>query len=72
VTLKDATAGAEIYYMMNGATTWSLYTAPLKVSATTTLRAMAVILAKGNSTAVAATYTIKPAAKAAVEISSAF
>jgi hypothetical protein len=65
VSLSDATPGATIYYTTNGATpttSSSVYSAPLTVSATTTIQAIAVAAGYSNSTAASATYTIAAAA----------
>ena len=63
VTLSDSTAGARIYYTTNGTTpttSSTVYSAPLQVSATTTINAIAA--APGYSTSVLAsgTYKINP------------
>ena len=61
VTISCATEGASIYYTTNGAdptTSSTKYTAPINVSATTTIKAISV---KGSekSAVVSATYTIE-------------
>jgi hypothetical protein len=67
ITLKDATAGATIYYTTNGATpttSSARYTEPFKVSATSTVKAIAVSSNTSDSKVANATYTIKlPAAE---------
>ncbi len=68
VTLSDATSGASIYYTTNGSTPTSASTlyaasAPIAVSATTTIEAMAIASGYLNSAVASATYTINlPAA----------
>jgi len=67
VTLSDTTTGASIYYTTNGTApteTSTLYTAPIQVSATTTIEAIAVDAPSyTNSNVGTATYTINlPAA----------
>ncbi len=62
VTLSDATAGAVIYYTTNGSTptaSSTKYSAPLKVTATETIKAIAVAPGYVNSAVGSATYTIK-------------
>lgn len=61
VTLSDATAGAVIYYTVNGTnptTASTKYTAPIAVSTTETLRVFAVAPNYEPSAIAAATYTI--------------
>jgi hypothetical protein len=68
ITLKDATAGATIYFTTNGVTPTIAsprYTAPFKVSATSTVKAIAVSSTTSDSKVASATYTIKVAAAAA-------
>jgi hypothetical protein len=63
IKITDSTAGATIYYTTDGwtPTTESLrYTAPIKVSTTTTLRAIAISPRTGRSFVTAAQYTIDP------------
>ncbi len=65
VTLTDATAGATIYYTTNGATPTTAstkYTAPIKVTATETIKAIAVLAGHTNSEVKSVTYTIETAA----------
>ena len=60
VTLSDATAGAKIYYTTNGttpSTSSTLYTAPVAVSATTTINAIGALSGAPNSNVSHATYT---------------
>jgi hypothetical protein len=61
VTLADATPGAVIYYTTNGATPTTasaIYSTPLTVNATTTLKAIAAAGGYSNSAVASATYTI--------------
>jgi hypothetical protein len=61
VTLADATPGAVIYYTTNGATPTTasaLYSTPLTVNATTTLKAIAAAGGYSLSAVASATYTI--------------
>lgn len=63
VTISDAVAGANIYYTVDGTVptvSSSLYTTPITVSATQTLKAIAVASNFGNSGVASATYTIGP------------
>jgi uncharacterized repeat protein (TIGR03803 family) len=66
VTITDATAGATIYYTTNGDTptaSSTRYTAPITVSATETIQAIAVTPENQKSAVATATYTIEePAA----------
>ena len=62
VTISDKTAGAAIYYTLDGTTPTSQspkYTSPLTVSQTTTIRAIAEATGYANSAVASATYTIK-------------
>ncbi len=67
VTIADTTTGAVIYYTINGttptSTTSSVYSGPITVSATETLKAIAVATGFSNSAVGSAAYTINlPAA----------
>lgn len=61
ITLSDTTAGAVIYYTTNGAaptTSSATYTAPLTISATTTIQALAAANGYANSPVTSATFTL--------------
>jgi hypothetical protein len=63
VTISDSTSGAAIYYTTNGTaptTASAKYTAPISVSTTETLEAIAIAAGYTNSAAASATYTIQP------------
>ena len=72
VTLSDATQGAFIYYTTDGTTTpttaSSLYSGPISVSTTTTLKAMAVTSGGNPSETITGTYTILPPTDQAVAV----
>lgn len=64
VSLRSSTAGAQIYYTTNGAAptaSSSLYSQPISVSATTTIKAMAVASGYNSSSVVSGTYTVSSA-----------
>ena len=64
VSITDATAGAAIYYTTNGATpstSSTLYTGPIVVSSTETLKAIGVETGYRNSTVATAMFTIAAA-----------
>jgi hypothetical protein len=61
VTISDSVAGAKIYYTTNGntpTTSSALYSAPVSISATSTLQALAVSSGLSNSPIATANYTI--------------
>jgi hypothetical protein len=63
VSISDATAGAAIYYTVDESTptiSSSLYSGPISVSSTTTLKAIAVASGYLNSAQATATYAILP------------
>jgi hypothetical protein len=71
VTITDATAGAAIYYTTDGSTpgagtgTSVLYSGPITVGVTETIKAVAVVTNYNNSTVGSALYTINLPAAAA-------
>jgi len=65
ITLSDSSAGVTIYYTTNGTiptTSSTVYTVPIPVSATTTIKAIAVGGGFSASSVATATYTIQTAA----------
>ena len=61
VTISDATSGAIIHYTTDGSTpttSSAVYSSPIPVGTTTTIRAMAVASGSQNSSVAAATFTI--------------
>ncbi len=67
-SLADATAGATIYYTVDGSTptaSSAKYTAAIAVASTTTINALAVAASFNNSAIATATYTILPPPAAA-------
>ncbi len=64
VTITDATAGARIYYTINGTTPTTaspLYAGPITVASTETLKALGVASGYSNSSVSTATFTIAAA-----------
>jgi len=62
VAIKDSTAGAEIYYTLNGATptiSSTKYTTAIDVTKTTTIKAIAIATGHPESSVATATITIK-------------
>jgi hypothetical protein len=60
ITLSDSTSGAKIYYTTNGTTPTTasaLYSTPITISATTTIKAIAAATGMSNSNVSTATYT---------------
>jgi hypothetical protein len=75
VTISDATAGATIYYTVDGTTpttSSTLYTGPISVATTTTIQAMAVASGLSTSAVASATYTIQPQTMGSVLFSDDF
>ena len=67
VTISDTTAGATIYYTTNGTTpttSSTVYSAPITVSATETVEAIATATGYSTSSTAKAAYTITPPAVA--------
>jgi hypothetical protein len=67
VTISDAVAGANLYYTLDGTVPTASstpYTAPITISATHTLNAIAVAADFNNSGVASTTYTIAPVAAA--------
>jgi YVTN family beta-propeller protein len=65
VSLADATNGAAIYYTTDGTAptaSSNLFSGPVTISSTTTLKAIAVASGYSNSTVATGTYTIRPPA----------
>ena len=63
VSIACSTQGATIYYTTNGnapTTSSSVYSSPITISQTTTVKAMAVKAGMTNSSVATATYTIQP------------
>ena len=72
VSLSDATPGAVIYYTEDGTTPTTastLYAAPLSISTSTTLKAIAVTTGYSASAIASGTYTIQPQATTPVSVS---
>ena len=62
VTISDATSGATIRYTTDGSmptTSSPIYTGPITLTATTTIRAMATATGMANSNVATATYTVQ-------------
>src|SRR2546428_286200 len=62
VTLSDATSGATIHYTTNGSTPTAsspVYSGPIAVTQTTTIKAMAAASGMSDSAVASATYTIR-------------
>ncbi len=75
VLMSDATSGAVIHYTTDASTPTAsspVYTAPVNVSATTTLKAIAVASGYNNSAVAAATYTIQSGGTTGINFGSGF
>jgi hypothetical protein len=75
VTITEATPGATVYYTTSGSTPTTasaVYSAPINVSATETLKAMAVTPGYTNSAVASALYTINSGSALLVDYSSGF
>ncbi len=59
VTINDTTPGATIYYLINGNTPASEYTAPIPVSSSETIEAIAGASGYANSAVTTATYAVQ-------------
>ncbi|AFL88214.1 hypothetical protein Terro_1925 [Terriglobus roseus DSM 18391] len=71
VTITDATAGAAIYYTVDGRTPTTAstrYTAPFRLSTSSTVKAIAVATGYGNSAIAQATFKLAGALNGAVQI----
>jgi Raf kinase inhibitor-like YbhB/YbcL family protein len=71
VAITSATAGASIYYTTNGSTPTAastLYSAPLTVSTTTTIKAVAIKAGMTDSAVATAAYTINAAQSVAAPV----
>jgi chitobiase/beta-hexosaminidase-like protein len=63
LSMTDATGGATIYYTTNGTTpttSSTVYTAPITLTATTTVKAIATSSGLGQSAVATGTYTLNP------------
>lgn len=70
VTITSATKGAQIYYTNNGdvpTTSSALYSAPISITANTTLKAIAVKIGIENSDITETNYTILPSTDATLK-----
>ena len=75
VTISDTAPGATIYYTTNGTTPTTAstqYTAPINVSASQTINAIAVASGFFNSGVATAAYTISPSGGTAINLSTGF
>src|SRR5271165_3666745 len=75
VTISDTTSGATIYYTTNGTTpttSSTVYTAPLTVSASETVQAMATASGFFNSNVSSAAYTINSTQVTSINLGSGF
>ena len=75
VTISDTTSGATIYYTTNGTTpttSSTKYTAPITVSATTTIEAIAVATGFSQSAVGSAAYTITSGGSTVINLGTGF
>lgn len=75
VTISSATTGATIYYTTNGTTpttSSTVYSAPITVSSTTTVQAIATKSGFFNSSVASATYTITSSGVTSVNLGTGF
>ncbi len=75
VSLADSTSGAKIYYTTNGAvptTASTLYSTPIAVSTTETIKAIAVASGYNTSAVAGATYTISAATPPVISYPTSF
>jgi Chitobiase/beta-hexosaminidase C-terminal domain/Legume lectin domain len=75
VTLSSATTGAVIYYTTNGTTpttSSAVYSTPIQVAATETLKAIAIAPSLQSSSTATAVYTIQAAGTTAINFSGGF
>jgi hypothetical protein len=75
VTITDAAPNASIYYTTDGsapAFSSTLYTGPIQVTRSQTIRAVAIASGSSQSYIASASYTIQPAGQAQVSLTAAF
>ena len=75
VTITDATAGASIFYTLDGSTptqSSSPYTGPITIASTTTVKAIGIKTGLANSGAASATYTIQVSQGGGIDFGSGF
>ena len=70
VSLATATAGASIRYSLDGSTPSLIYSAPITITQSATLRAQAVLTGMANSNISAASFTINPNPTMSIAITS--